>query len=182
MATKTYTLSFASLGADLDNFTLASNGGPVTPNAATRAQLLAGLTFSVSSAATVLTLVSSGWCSNAFNVPLPIGDTSGTPPPDPEPTPTNWGTCYQVTVENDQFLIEGSNWTMTVKRENNTFFTAGLEQYDAIDLGNATFMIPVCSKELPEFRFQGVASVPPGWVTIVTGGACSSDLNCSTPL
>jgi hypothetical protein len=72
MATKLYTLTFASLGADLDNFSLTSDGGLVTPNSANRTQLLDGLTFSVNDTATVLTIVSSGWCSNSFNVILPV--------------------------------------------------------------------------------------------------------------
>lgn len=84
MATKTYTIKFATLGDDLDNFDLTSNGGLVTPPMANRTQLLAGLSIIVDELATVLTVTSNGLCENSTTVNLPATNPptggGGTPP------------------------------------------------------------------------------------------------------
>lgn len=84
MAQKTYTLKFATLGEDLDDFQLTSNGGLVTPPMANRTQLLAGLSIIVDEAATVLTVTSTGLCTNSTTVNLPATNPptggGGTPP------------------------------------------------------------------------------------------------------
>lgn len=84
MASKTYTVKFLTLGADLNDFQLSSNGGLVNPPLANRTQLLSGLTITVDEAATVLTVTSTGDCTNSTTVNLPATNPpeggGGTPP------------------------------------------------------------------------------------------------------
>lgn len=55
-------------GQDLGPFNLTANTGTVTPETATRVQLLQGLNVTVDSAATQVTVTSTGTCTNATTV------------------------------------------------------------------------------------------------------------------
>jgi hypothetical protein len=176
MATKTYTLTFASLGADLDNFSLTSNGGAVTPNSANRTQLLEGLTFSVNDTATVLTITSSGWCSNSFNVILPESGSENPTPVDP----VDWGSCYEIIVQKAGFNSAGPNWTMTVEIINNELLTKPLNEYD-YDEDSTSFTINVCSGMQPVFNNNGILVEMPNWISLSIGGSCYQDGDCVTP-
>jgi hypothetical protein len=60
----------AGLGADLGPFNLTANTGVVTPSTATKSQLLAGKTVSVSNVATQITVTSTGVCTNSITLPI----------------------------------------------------------------------------------------------------------------
>jgi hypothetical protein len=66
------------LGADLGpNFNLTANVGTVTPNTATKSELLAGKLVSVSDSATQITVTSTGTCANSLVLNI-TGQTTST--------------------------------------------------------------------------------------------------------
>ena len=66
------------LGADLGpNFNLTANVGTVTPNTATKVELLAGKSVSVSDSATQITVTSTGTCTNSLVLNI-TGQTTST--------------------------------------------------------------------------------------------------------
>jgi hypothetical protein len=59
------------LGANLGpNFNLSANVGTVTPLTATLDDLLAGYEVSVSSSASIITITSTGTCTNSLALPI----------------------------------------------------------------------------------------------------------------
>jgi hypothetical protein len=59
------------LGANLGpNFNLTANSGTVTPLTATLNDLLAGYVVSVSSSASIITITSTGTCTNSLALPI----------------------------------------------------------------------------------------------------------------
>lgn len=168
MATKTYKLTYAALGADLDNFSITSNAGLVTPSTATRAQLLVGITLTLDSAATLITIISSGWCNNATNIPLTPAIVSSS--------------CYDVVIQEDGFGFEGGNWSMTFTSFDGTVSTSPLGDYASMPIDSNQFRVLLCSRDFPSFRYQGLESAPPSWINISTGGSCTSTSECSVPV
>jgi len=68
--TLTLTLN-AGLGTDLGpNFNLTANTGVVSPNTATKTELLAGKVVTVDNAAVSVTITSTGVCTNALTLPI----------------------------------------------------------------------------------------------------------------
>jgi hypothetical protein len=70
----------SGLGAGLGpNFTLSANTGSITPSTATLAQLLTGVTCSVVSGATGITVCSVGVCTNCISLEIiPVTTTTTT--------------------------------------------------------------------------------------------------------
>jgi len=61
----------SGLGANLGpNFNLSANVGTVTPLTATKDELLVGYVVSVDSAATIITITSTGTCTNSLALPI----------------------------------------------------------------------------------------------------------------
>ncbi len=59
----------SGLGADLGpNFTLTANVGTVSPNTATKAELLAGKSVIIDDTATQVTITSTGTCTNSLTL------------------------------------------------------------------------------------------------------------------
>jgi hypothetical protein len=59
------------LGANLGpNFNLSANVGTVTPLTATLDELLAGYVVSVNSSASIITITSTGTCTNSLALPI----------------------------------------------------------------------------------------------------------------
>jgi hypothetical protein len=71
MPLQTHTLSFTFLGEDLENFTVISDLGPVSPSVVSRETLLNGFTFSADLWATTITIKSTGFCDEDITVMLP---------------------------------------------------------------------------------------------------------------
>jgi len=59
------------LGANLGpTFDLSTNVGLVTPTTATLSELLAGYVVSVDNSATIITVTSTGTCTNSLAIPI----------------------------------------------------------------------------------------------------------------
>ena len=74
------------------NFNLTTNDGTVNPSSAILSQLLAGITATVNSGATTITVTSVGLCTNSLDLSIPPATTTTTTVSGSTPTTTTTST------------------------------------------------------------------------------------------
>lgn len=88
MATTPVVIKLTTIGNSAGPFIISDNVQGVLAMGITRAQLLAGYTVNVDTAATTVTATSTGTCTNSIDFTLPVPTPSSTPSVTPTPTPS----------------------------------------------------------------------------------------------
>lgn len=116
MATKSITVTIASIGASAGPFNISDNVLGVVAMDVTRAQLLAGYSVNVDTTATVVTVTSVGTCTTSLTLylstPTPTPTPTATPTPTVTPTPTQNPIYFDSNFTNTA-LVCGGNPTNT---------------------------------------------------------------------
>jgi hypothetical protein len=105
MATKSVTVTIASIGASAGPFNISDDVLGVVAMNVSRSQLLAGYSVNISTSASVITVTSIGTCSTSLNIYL------ATPTPTPTPTITATPTVTPTPTQNPIYF--DSNFTNT---------------------------------------------------------------------
>lgn len=132
----------AGLGANLGpNFNLTADVGSVSPSTATKAELLAGKIVDVDNAASQVTVISTGACTNAIAQAIPCASTTTTTT---TINPTNSLYFTSVAVSRDD--VTGSNdgkYVAVICSTNNKLYISndyGLT-YRSVFVAAATYLI-----------------------------------------
>jgi hypothetical protein len=141
MATKSITVTIASIGTSVGPFNISDNVLGVVAMNVSRAQLLAGYSVNVDTNASVVTVASTGACTTSLNIylstPTPTPTPTITPTPTVTPTPTQAPIYFDSNFTNTANVCGGNPtntggkiWSRLVAPSGSTVeFTVTAEQF-----------------------------------------------------
>lgn len=109
MPTRLATVTLSSIGTDAGPFLISDDVLGVIASGVTRAQLLAGYDVNTDVNSTIISVQSTGLCTNVLNIILSTPTPTPTPTPGPTSTPTPTPTPTIVPVEFDPNYTSYSN-------------------------------------------------------------------------
>jgi len=109
MPTRLATVTLSSIGTDAGPFSISDDVLGVIASGVSRAQLLAGYDVNTDVTSTVISVQSTGLCTNSLNIALAVSTPTPTPTPGPTFTPTPTPTATPISVEFDPSYTGYSN-------------------------------------------------------------------------